>query len=350
MVRVGVVGASGYTGFELIRILLGHPEVRIAMVSSRAQKGMRLSDHYPAFRGLLDIPYIAVEDDGDAAGIGDLDFVFVALPHGASMSLVPSLVSQGIRVVDLSADYRLREKVIYEEWYGPHKNPELLGEAVYGLPELYRREIATARLTANPGCYPTSVILALAPLLAHRLVERDGIVADAKSGVTGAGRSLSLTTHFCEVNESFKAYKIAGTHRHIPEMEQELSRLAGEKLRITFTPHLVPMSRGILSTIYVRPREGVTEPQLEEAFRSTYEQEPFVRLCGSSGDLPSTVQVRGSNYCDIGWRLDKRTGRLIVVSAIDNLTRGASGQAVCNMNLMLGFPETMALRYAPWQP
>lgn len=346
-VRVAILGASGYTGFELVRILVSHPRVRIAFASSRTQEGTILSDHYPAFKGMADICYSPVDVDRIAE---EADFVFAALPHGASMDVVPDLLKRGLKVVDLSADYRLRNKDLYQEWYGTHKNPELLDLAVYGLPELYRGAIKRANLVANPGCYPTSIILAVAPLLKYDLIEPDSIIADSKSGVTGAGRALSLGTHFCEVNESFKAYKVGGVHRHIPEIEQELSLIARKQVRIAFTPHLVPMSRGILSTVYSRPRDGVGEKDIEEAFRTFYRDEPFVRLFGPEAELPSTLQVRGSNYCDIGWRLDRRTGRLIVVSAIDNLTRGASGQAVWNMNLMVGFPENMGLQYAPWQP
>lgn len=346
-VRVAVLGASGYTGFELIRILISHPMAKITFISSRTQEKTVFSDHYPAFRGMLDIYYSAVNVEKIAE---EADLVFTALPHGASMDVVPDLLERGLKVVDLSADYRLRDVKLYREWYGEHKNPELLGNSVYGLPELYRGAIKRANLVANPGCYPTSIILALAPLLKYGMIEPESIIADSKSGVTGAGRGLSLTTHFCEVNESFKAYKVGGVHRHIPEIEQELSLLAGREIRIVFTPHLVPMSRGILSTVYVALRDGFEEREIEEAFKTFYRNEPFVRVLGSKSDPPSTLQVRGSNYCDIGWRLDRRTGRLVIISAIDNLTRGASGQAVCNMNLMVGFPETVGLQFAPWQP
>lgn len=346
-VHVAIIGASGYTGFELVRILASHPRARITFASSRTQEGATLSEHYPAFRGIVDIPYSQVDVDRIAE---EADFAFVALPHGASMNVVPALLEKGLKVVDLSADYRLRSADLYKEWYGEHRNPELLSQSVYGLPELYRGAIKRATLVANPGCYPTSIILAVAPLLKYSLIEPDSIIADSKSGVTGAGRGLSLTTHFCEVNESFKAYKVGGVHRHIPEIEQELTVVAGTEVRIAFTPHLVPMSRGILSTIYVKPKEGVRETDIENAFNAFYKGEPFVRIFGSQADPPSTIQVRGSNYCDIGWRFDRRTGRLILISAIDNLTRGASGQAVWNMNLMVGFPETLGLEFAPWQP
>jgi N-acetyl-gamma-glutamyl-phosphate reductase len=257
-------------------------------------------------------------------------------------------LDRGVKVIDLSADYRLKDPAVYGAWYEPHKTPELLSQAVYGLPELHRDQIRTARLVANPGCYPTSIILGAAPLLDKALIDHRTLIADSKSGVTGAGRGVSLTVHFCEVTESFKAYKVA-EHRHTPEMEQEMSGIVGEAVCITFTPHLVPMSRGILSTIYATLRDEATAEHVDEAFASFYREAPFVRLCGRR-ELPTTLQVRGSNYCDIGWRVDERNRRLIVVSVIDNLTRGASGQAVCNMNLMSGMPEELGLDYAPWQP
>jgi N-acetyl-gamma-glutamyl-phosphate reductase len=250
--------------------------------------------------------------------------------------------------VDLSADYRLRDPEVYAKWYSAHRTPELLKEAVYGLPELYRDKIRTARLVANPGCYPTSVILASAPLLWRGLIDPETIIADSKSGVTGAGRAINLGVHFCEVNECFKAYKVA-EHRHTPEIEQELSVLAGRAVMVNFTPHLVPMSRGILSTVYSNLKEAVGTADVEEAFRSFYMDELFVRL-SNRDHLPVSLQVRGSNYCDLGWRVDERTRRLIVISVIDNLTRGASGQAICNMNIMCGFPEDTGLKEAPWQP
>jgi N-acetyl-gamma-glutamyl-phosphate reductase len=345
MVRVAIAGASGYTGFELIRILRGHPRVKLTAITSRAQAGQRLEQVYPAFKGLYDLTF---EDTQPDVLTSDADLVFTALPHEAAMDIVPQLLERGVKVVDLSADYRFRNPSVYEAWYQAHKTPELLGEAVYGLPELYRDKIRSARLVGNPGCYPTSIILATAPVLRAGLIDAATLIADSKSGVSGAGRGASLTTHFCEAHENFKAYKIA-EHRHTPEIEQELSFLAGTEVRISFTPHLLPMGRGILSTVYAGLRDGVGTDQVDEAYRSFFSNAPFVRLCGR-GELPATLQVRGSNFCDIGWKVDARTGRLIIVSVIDNLTRGASGQAVCNMNLMCGFPEDMGLNQAPWQP
>jgi N-acetyl-gamma-glutamyl-phosphate reductase len=264
------------------------------------------------------------------------------------MDIVPALLNKGAKVIDLSADYRLKDPLVYGAWYEPHKTPGLLSQAVYGLPELHRDQIRKARLVANPGCYPTSVILGAAPLLNKALIDHRTLIADSKSGVTGAGRGVSLNVHYCEVSESFKAYKVA-EHRHTPEMEQELSGIVGETVCLTFTPHLVPMSRGILSTVYATLKDDATFERIDEAFTSFYRGAPFVRLFGLR-ELPTTLQVRGSNYCDIGWRMDERNRRLIVVSVIDNLTRGASGQAVCNMNIMSGMPEELGLDYAPWQP
>lgn len=345
MLRVAVAGASGYTGFELIRILSGHPQARLTMITSRQQMGKKLADVYPAFRKHFDL---AFEDAAPEVFAEKADLVFTALPHQAAMDLVPALLDRDLKVVDLSADYRFRDPEVYSLWYEPHKTPELLQEAVYGLPEFYRELIRAARLVGNPGCYPTSVILAAAPLLRESLIDAGTIIADSKSGASGAGRGLALPLHFCEAHESFKAYKVA-EHRHTPEIEQELSFLAGRSVRISFTPHLVPMSRGILSTVYASLNPGVSASDVERAFEVAYSDAPFVRLC-ERGEFPTTLQVRGSNYCDMAWKVDERVRRVIVVSVIDNLTRGASGQAVCNMNLMSGFPEVMGLGTPPWQP
>ncbi len=344
MVRVAIAGASGYTGFELIRILCSHPEAKLTAITSRAQAGQRVDDFYPALRKHCDLVFHDPDPDELAR---DAELVFTALPHQAAMELVPELLNRGLKVVDLSADYRFRNADVYEAWYQRHKTPDLLAEAVYGLPEFYRDRIRAARLVGNPGCYPTSVILAAAPAIVRKLINPHSLIADSKSGVSGAGRGASLGTHFCEVNDGFRAYKVA-EHRHTPEIEQELSFLAGESLKITFTPHLVPMTRGILSTVYAALQDGVSTADVDEAFSSLYRTAAFVRLCGK--DLPSTLQVRGTNYCDLSWRIDERTRRLIVVSVIDNLARGASAQAICNMNLMSGMPEEMGIDCAPWQP
>lgn len=345
MIKVAIIGGSGYTGLELMRLLARHPGVELTVVTSREFEGKPVSAVFPALAGICPLNF----SWPDPAKVSEeAELVFVALPHQTAMAVIPTLLAAGAKVVDLSADFRFRDRTVYEQWYQAHSAPDLLAEAVYGLPELYREAIKSARLVGNPGCYPTSVILGLAPLLAAGLIDPHNIIADCKSGVSGAGRSVSLSTLYCEVNDGFRAYKVAG-HRHTPEMEQELGRLAGEPLTITFTPHLVPMSRGILATLYATPQRDLEIAELNAAYQQFYQGEPFIRLCPPD-TLPNTVAVRGSNYCDIAIRLDRRTRRLIVVSTIDNLTRGASGQAVCNMNLMLGFPETQGLDIVPCLP
>ncbi len=339
MLKVAIVGASGYTGVELLRILHGHPEVAVTCVTSEQSAGKKVSDVFPTLRGRCDL----ILENVEPVRVADkADFIFTALPHKAAMEVVPTFLKIGRRVVDLSADYRLQDAKEYERWYEPHMSPELFKQAVYGLPEVRRAKIAGADLVANPGCYPTSVILGLMPLLKKKLIDPATIIADSKSGVSGAGRGAKVDNLFCEVNDGFKAYGVGGVHRHIPEIEQELSILAGRKLTVSFTPHLVPMDRGILSTIYAQPVNEVTTAELLAVYRESYKGEPFVRVLAENS-FPSTAFVRGSNFCDIGLTVDSRTGRVIVVSAIDNLVKGASGQAVQNMNIMCGFPETMGL-------
>ncbi len=346
MLKVAIVGASGYTGVELLRILHCHPEAAVTCVTSERSAGKRISDIYPGLKGRCDL---LLENLEPVRVAGKADFIFTALPHKAAMEVAPTFLSLGKRIVDLSADYRLQDPKEYEKWYEPHLSPALLKKAVYGLPELKRTRIAGADLVANPGCYPTTVILGLAPLLKKRLIDPTTIIADSKSGVTGAGRSVKVDTLYCEVNEGFKAYGVGGVHRHIPEIEQELSLLSGNKLTITFTPHLVPMDRGIFSTIYSVPLKSVTTTELLRIYNDFYKGEPFVRVL-PEGSFPSTAFVRGSNFCDIGLIVDSRSGRVIVVCAIDNLVKGASGQAVQNMNIMCGFPEAMGLEGLPLFP
>ncbi|MBW4055731.1 MAG: N-acetyl-gamma-glutamyl-phosphate reductase [Proteobacteria bacterium] len=339
MLKIAIVGASGYTGLELIRILNCHPEVAVSCLTSEQSAGKRISEVFPTLRGRCD----TVLENLEPVRIADkADIIFTALPHKAAMEVVPTFLKLGKKVIDLSADYRLSDPAVYGEWYDPHLNPANLKKAVYGLPEIRRAKIKGAKLVANPGCYPTSIILALAPLLKKGLIDLSSIIADSASGVTGAGRSAKVDSLYCEVNEGFKAYGAGGVHRHIPEIEQELSLLAGKSLKITFTPHLVPMDRGILSTIYAAPNKTVSNETIATLYREFYNGEPFVRIL-SNGALPSTAFVRGSNFCDIAPLVDSRTGRIIVISAIDNLVKGASGQAVQNMNLVCGFPESMGL-------
>ena len=339
MLKVGIIGASGYTGLELIRLLLGHREVALTCLTSEQSSGKRISEVFQTLKGRCDlllenmIPEMIAEK---------AEIIFTALPHKAAMVVVPTFLKLGKRVIDLSADYRLTDHKVYGAWYDEHINPELLEKSVYGLPEIRREIIRGASLVANPGCYPTSIILGLAPLLKKKLIKLDSIIADSASGVSGAGRSAKVDSLYCEVNDGFKAYAVGGTHRHTPEIEQELSLLAGEEVKTTFTPHLAPMDRGILSTIYATPVNPVTTEQLTSLYNEYYRGELFIRVL-PQGSLPSTSFVRGSNFCDISPLVDVRTGRIIVVSAIDNLVKGASGQAVQNMNLMCGFPETMGL-------
>jgi N-acetyl-gamma-glutamyl-phosphate reductase len=339
MLNVAIVGASGYTGLELIRILHCHPEVAVTCLTSEQSAGRKISDIFPTLRGRCEL---TLENLEPVRVAGKADLIFTALPHKAAMEVVPTFLKLGRHVIDLSADYRLSDPGVYGAWYEPHLNPANLKKAVYGLPEIRRAKIKGARLVANPGCYPTSIILALAPLLKKGLINTGDIIADSASGVTGAGRAAKVDSLYCEVNEGFRAYGVGGVHRHTPEIEQELSLLAGEKLMVTFSPHLVPMDRGILSTVYATPRTAATTEKLLTLYQDFYRGEPFVRIL-PQGCLPSTAFVRGSNFCDIAPLVDQRTGRIIIVSAIDNLVKGASGQAVQNMNIVCGFPENMGL-------
>lgn len=345
MVKVAIVGASGYTGVELLRLLHAHPAVEITCVTSRQNAGEEIAAVFPSLHGAI----TQVCDDVDVDLVcAKADFVFTALPHQTAMAVVPSFLQAGKRVVDLSADYRLRDVAVYEQWYQAHTSPELLAEAVYGLPEIYRERIQSARLVANPGCYPTSVALALKPLLAQGLIDNSTLVADSKSGTSGAGRSAKLGSLFCEVNEGFKAYGVAN-HRHTPEIEQTLSQIAGAPIRLTFTPHLLPVSRGILSTCYAQLKAALSAADLHQLYRDHYAAEPFVRVL-PEGVYPNVAYVRGSNFCDLNLTVDTRTGRVIVMAAIDNLVKGAAGQALQNMNLMLGFEEGLGLGQLPLFP
>jgi N-acetyl-gamma-glutamyl-phosphate reductase len=344
-VKIGIIGASGYTGQELVRLLARHPRVEIAYATSERFAGAAIADIFPSLKGIVDLRLNELSIERITA---EADFIFTALPHGTAMAAVEACIKAGKKVVDLSADFRLKDPDLYERWYDKHSCPDLLQKAIYGLPELYRDEIKKGQLVANPGCYPTGAIIALAPLLEEGMISPSGIVIDAKSGVSGAGRNPSLTNLYCEVAEGLKAYGVA-KHRHAPEMEQELSSQAGEDVHILFVPHLIPISRGLLSTIYACTSEKLSTEQAYEVYQRRYGKEPFVRLC-SPGIFPSTVEVRGSNYCDLGIMVDQRSGHLITISAIDNLIKGASGQAVQNMNLMCGFPETMGLEQIPLAP
>jgi N-acetyl-gamma-glutamyl-phosphate reductase len=342
MIRVGVIGATGYAGAELIRILSGHPDVKITCITSRQYEGERFDAIYPSMKGWVDLvcESYAADKMSEAA-----DVVFTALPHKLPMAIVPELLQSDLKVIDLSADFRFRDVKDYEGHYQSHTAPDLAAQAVYGLSEIYAKEIGQARLIGNPGCYPTSVLLPLIPLIQGRLIETGSIIADAKSGVSGAGRGATLTTHYCQVNESFKAYKVGG-HRHTPEMAAILTEQAGHPVDLTFVPHLVPMSRGMATTIYVHIPEGTGAEDIEHCLRNFYQNSPFVRITGSAA--PDSLNVKGTNCCDIGFHLDAPKRRLILMSVIDNLVKGAAGQAVQNMNLMAGLDETAGLMHAPY--
>lgn len=335
MTRVAILGATGYSALELIKLLLRHPHVEITTVTSRQEGSPPIAMVHPSLTGRLDL---RLEDLGPVAVAGRAECVFSCLPHGVTTTLVPHLLSAGTRVIDFSADYRLRDAEAYGQWYGQkHGDPENLATAVYGLPELFREQIGPARLIANPGCYPTSAILALAPLLKAGAIEPTDIIVDSKSGVSGAGREPKLTTHYPECNESVSAYNI-GRHRHTPEIDQVLTTAGGVGVNVIFTPHLIPMDRGILTTAYSRPKPGLTEEKALDTLRDFYAEEPFVRVVDH---LPGTKDSSGTNYCDITARLVR--DRLITISCLDNLIKGAAGAAVQNFNIMHGYPETTAL-------
>jgi len=346
MIKVGIIGATGYTGVELVRILSHHPEVEIIGLTSQTYTDQAFGDVFPSLQKITGL----ILESQDAGGLAErCDVIFTALPHGVSMEVAETVVAKGKKVIDLGADYRFDDISVYEEWYKVgHKTPELGREAVYGLPEVNRPQIRQARIIGNPGCYPTSIILGLAPLLKKGLIHTDTIIADAKSGISGGGRGLNLAFHYPECNENFKAYNI-GIHRHTPEIEQELSKLAGKKITVSFTPHLVPMTRGILSTIYASAAKPYSTEELLELYKEFYSDEYFIRI-HPPGQYPQTKWVYGSNFCDIGLQVDPRTDRVVVVSAIDNLVKGASGQAIQNMNAMFGLPETTGLDFAPVFP
>ncbi len=338
MIKAGILGASGYTGMELMRIMHLHPEIDLVWVTSRKHAGEGVDSLFPSLTSYKDLKFV---DPSDGAAASEVDVVFTAVPHQTAMEAVPQYLDKGAKVIDLSADFRIKDQATYEKWYVDHTAPWLLKEAVYGLPEIYEEKIRDSRLVANPGCYPTSAILPLYPLLKNGLIDPEGIVVDSKSGASGAGRSASVALLFCEVNEAFKAYKV-GQHRHTPEIEQELSEGAGRPLTINFTPHLVPMSRGILTTTYSGAREGVATKDVLDCLKQEYATAPFVYVL-PEGSFPDVSHVRGTNFCFIGAHVDRRTGRVVTVSAIDNLTKGASGQAVQNMNLMFGLDQRLGL-------
>lgn len=337
MVRAVIIGASGYSGAELLRILSSHPEVSVTKVTAATSAGQRVDALYPAFAGITDLAYESLVSDE----LGDADVAFIALPSGEAMKIVPALMGRVKRIIDLGGDFRLKQDSLYEKYYGrPHAAAGLLSSAVYGLPELNRDAIKEARLVANPGCYPTGALIALLPALAHGVVAHDGIVINSLSGVSGAGRSASVEMSFAEVNENVRAYKI-GTHQHIPEIESVLAEVAGAPVAVSFVPHLLPITRGIYTTIHARCATRVTDAELAALYADFYRSHPFVRMAGGIPQIQSVVRT---NYCDLGLTLERRTNQLIVTSVIDNLVKGAAGQAVQNMNLMFSMPESTGLR------
>ncbi len=336
MLNVGIIGATGYAGEELIDILLRHPGVKIRNISAKIDKPQDISEIFPKFKGRISMP-CKMPDIKEITETCDL--IFLALPHTVSMEIVPKLLAAGKKVIDLSADYRLKDIKVYKQFYNvAHKDNASLSEAVYGLPEIYRAKIKGAVLIANPGCYPTVSILSLAPSVALDLIDTDSMIIDAKSGVTGAGRKVAEGLLFSEIDEDFKAYKV-DAHQHSPEINQELSKLSGKKIKATFVPHLLPLNRGILTTVYLKKKEKAKEKFLD-LYKKFYKKEPFVRI-REDGDFPRLKDVVNTNFCDIG--IKETANSAIIISAIDNLLKGASGQAVQNMNIMYNFPEYTAL-------
>lgn len=340
MWKVGIIGATGYTGLALVSTLLSHPSTRITLVTSNTYKGKRLSEVFPVLKGRFEETLVPT----DGGHRGACDVYFLCLPHGTAMETAQELFDGKALIIDLSADFRFEDVATYEKAYIPHRVRDLITHAVYGLPELYREKIKGARLIGNPGCYPTSAILALYPLLKESLLTGD-IFVDSKSGVSGAGREAKLGSLFCEVSEGFRAYGV-GTHRHEPEIQKEVSKHSNQ--RVTFTPHLLPMNRGILSTTYSRLKTPAATADLLDLYRKAYSNEPFVRIM-DEGVYPDTRFTRFSNYCDIGIK-SFPDGRVIIISTIDNLIKGASGQAIQNMNVALGIEETTALAALPQYP
>jgi len=339
---VAVVGASGYSGEELVRLLSRHPGVDLVALTSRQLAGQTMETVFPKFSGLRYSHLPFIESDVEKIVATGARYVFLALPHGVAAEFARPLVAAGLRVIDLSADFRLKDPVVYQDFYGePPHAPELAALSVYGLPEIYREQIRTAQLVASPGCYPTSAIVPLYPLLKQRLLQPGSIVINSLSGVSGAGRNAKTDLLYVECNESVRAYSVP-KHRHLGEIEQELSNAYGEAVTVSFTPHLIPVNRGIATTIYAMPANGIGLADITKAFQAAYAEEPFIRLLGEKG-TPDTKNVTFTNFVDVAWRHDPRTGRIILLSAEDNLVKGAAGQAVQSLNIMCGWPETTAL-------
>lgn len=349
IINTMVIGATGYVGIELVRILASHPNLQLKYVVSESNNGQALSKIYPHLTNIVELQLMELNLSAMAP---EIDVVFLALPHGKAAKLIKDFIQLGKKVIDLSADLRINDREVYYNWYGvAAPDTELLNQAVYGLADVAKQFnlIRETNLVANPGCYSTASILAIAPALDSKIVSFERIIIDAKSGVSGSGRGAKLANHYCEVNESFAAYSIGGTHRHTPEIEQELSKIAGAPISIQFTPHLVPMLRGLMATVYLELKSQVTLEKVFEVYANYYKNQPFVRIrCGSDGI--ATKPVRGSNYCDISLYHDKRTNNLIVISVIDNLIKGAAGQAVQNLNIMYDLSTTTGLEHLAIYP
>lgn len=345
MIKAGIIGSTGYAGEQLAWFLFRHPKVAVEFYSSHNYAGIPYNEIYNNYNGFIED--VCVNMETAISKLSNINVLFIALPHGKAFEITEKALSLGVKVIDLGGDFRLKSKEEYEEWYGvKHESAVLLKEAVYGLCELNREEIVDCNLLANPGCYPTATLLALTPLLKNNLIDINSIIVDAKSGVSGAGRAASVGSLFTECNESIKAYAVA-SHRHTPEIEQELSKVSSGNVKITFTPHLVPMNRGILSTCYGALTKYLNEEELIDLYRDFYKNDYFIKILNG---LPETRWVRGSNLCHIGIKVDKRTKRVIIISAIDNLIKGAAGQAVQNMNIMFGLEETMGLEIVAMAP
>lgn len=345
-VNVAIVGGTGYGAVELLRFLYNHPHVKVAKIISHSNSGIPFSEVYPHLTNIVDLEMEALDVENLAK---EVDVVFFATPSNVSKHVIPSLIDLGVKCIDLSGDFRLRDGGLYKSYYGEDIAEETyIQQAVYGLCEINRQEIKEASLIANPGCYPTATTLGIIPAVSKGIIDKKQIIIDAKTGTTGAGRSLAQGFHFSEMQENFKAYKL-GVHKHIPEIEQVLSDVANTELQVTFTPHVVPMTRGIMSTIYVDLKEKLSTKEAINLYKEFYRNDPFVRI-REEGTIPQTKEVFGSNYCDIGLYVDERTGKLIIVSVIDNLVKGASGQAIQNLNIMNGWDETTGLTQLPIYP
>lgn len=346
MIKVGIVGGTGYTGVELLRLLAYHPDADLVCITSRSEANKPVSELFPSLRGVVDLSFT----EPDPSNLAACDLVFFATPNGTAMTMVPALLDGGVKVIDLAADFRLKDAADWEHWYGQtHSCPDLLNEAVYGLPEINRISIRNAQLVANPGCYPTAAILGLLPLIEQKYIDFSNIIVDAKSGVSGAGRSAKMNNLFCEASESFKAYAVAG-HRHLPEIRQALVTVSGMPVEMTFVPHLVPMVRGIHATMYATLKAPEkTLQEVQDLYEQRYLEEPFVDVL-PLGSHPETRSVKGANYCRIAVHKPQQRNTLVILSVIDNLVKGAAGQAIQNMNLMFGLPEKSGLDIAPLMP